>query len=634
MSKKPDSELNTDASQRLQEYHILDSTPEESFDELARLAAQICGVPYAFIAFQDKQRFWNKSRVGMQIPEFKASAPPLSRLQQSNTLSVINNAAELKDLAPGIPAMAFLAAAQLVASYPPDAARPINLGLLLVMDTKPHTVSSEQSSALQTIARQIVTHLELRKCRLEISKKQKDLEQALLHSESFYHSLVETIPQNIFRKDKQGRFTFANSRFCESVNRSASDIIGKTDFDLYAPELAAKYQQDDRRVLERKCAFKTIEEHKDKDGNVLFVQVIKSPLFSPNGDLVGVQGIFWDETDRYRAEEALSYERDLLRAMLDYLPDSVYFKDRNSRFITVSRSLAIRLGLSRPEDAVGKTDADFFGAEHAKVAYEDEQRIIRTGQPVVAKAEREALQDGRERWILTTKVPLRNNVGEIHGTFGVSKDITELKLAEMELAKARDSALESARLKSEFLANMSHEIRTPLNAVIGMTGLLLDTQLSEEQRDFAQTIRKSADGLLDIINDILDFSKIEAGKMPIEFIDFDVSEVVEGTTELLGESAIAKNIELASWIHPEVPRLLRGDPGRIRQVLTNLIGNAIKFTSEGEVVVDVTKARDTEKTVVLKFAVCSKLLSRRTAPPPAATVAPDLVWPFRASSFI
>ncbi|HEV8541445.1 MAG TPA: PAS domain-containing protein [Verrucomicrobiae bacterium] len=435
------------------------------------------------------------------------------------------------------------------------------------------------------------------------SKRLRELELALQRSEAFYHSLVETIPQNIFRKDAKGRFTFANSRFCDTVKRSLPEIMGKTDFDLFPPELAAKYQQDDRRVLESGIVFKTIEQHRDTGGNTLYVQVIKSPLRGEKGEIVGVQGIFWDETERYKAEEALAYERDLLRAMLDNIPDSIYFKDRQSRFLAVSRSLAARLGLQRPEEAIGKTDREFFGPAHAEQALRDEQNILRTGEPLIAKTEQEVWRDGRERWVLTTKVPLRNAQLEIIGTFGISKDITELKQAETELAEARDAALESARLKSEFLANMSHEIRTPLNAVIGMSGLLLDTSLSDDQRDFAETIRNSADALLNIINDILDFSKIEAGKMGIETIEFDLNEVVEGTTELLAESAILKEIELASWIHEDVPRHLRGDPGRIRQVLTNLLANAVKFTEQGEVVLDVTQAGGSENEALIKFSV-------------------------------
>jgi PAS domain S-box-containing protein len=417
-----------------------------------------------------------------------------------------------------------------------------------------------------------------------------------------------------------------------------------------------------------------------------------------------------------RTHASLAAERNLLHSLMTYAPDSIYFKDRSSRFLRINDALARRLGLADPAEAEGRTDFDYFTEEHARPAYEDEQEVMRTGEPVVGKEEKETWADGRVRWVSTTKVPLRDDAGAVVGSLGISRDITpakeaeavlraselrtrlilnnaydafvamssdglitewnrqaeitfgwgraealgrvladtiipaehraaharglahflatgegpllnrilevsaqrwdgrrfpaeltiapirdgeqyifaafvrdvtERKKADEELRRAMEAAESASRAKSEFLANMSHEIRTPMNGILGMTDLALDTDLTREQRDYLTMVKVSADSLLTVINDVLDFSKIEAKKLSLEAVEFSLRDSLGDTMKALALRAQQKGLELACHIPPDVPDALVGDPHRLRQVIVNLVGNAIKFTERGEVVVDV-----------------------------------------------
>ena len=304
-----------------------------------------------------------------------------------------------------------------------------------------------------------------------------------------------------------------------------------------------------------------------------------------------------------RAEETALLNFNLLNALMEHIPDNIYFKDRGSRFIRINRAAADWYGLDDPAAVVGKSDFDLFTADHAQPAYDDEQDIIRTGKPLLHKEEKETWPDGRETWVDTSKLPLRDHEGNIIGTFGISRDITDRKIAERSLRAAKEAAEQANRAKSDFVANMSHEIRTPMNAIIGMAELLLDTPLNRSQREYAATIIESGDVLLALLNDILDFSKIEAGKVELDAVPFELRESIGVTMKSLAVRAHRKELELAYHIAPEIPDVLIADFGRLRQVLVNLVGNAVKFTDEGEVVLRIDLQGETPAGLQLRFEV-------------------------------
>jgi len=288
-------------------------------------------------------------------------------------------------------------------------------------------------------------------------------------------------------------------------------------------------------------------------------------------------------SERTKAEEALSKERQVLRALIDNVPDFIYVKDNECRFVVANATLAHSMGGCPPDEVIGKTDFDFYPTDTAERYHQDDLQVLCTKEPLFNREELSFDSDGRQIWLLTTKVPLLDGSGNAAGLAGVGRDITHRKNLELEWRSAKDAAETANRAKSEFLANMSHEIRTPLNGIIGMTDLALDTEITPEQREYLETVKFSADSLLTVINDILDFSKVEAGKIELDSGDFQLRECLENTLKTLALRADEKGLELLCQISPDIPEALYGDASRLRQVVINLIGNAIKFTHRGEV---------------------------------------------------
>jgi PAS domain S-box-containing protein len=312
-------------------------------------------------------------------------------------------------------------------------------------------------------------------------------------------------------------------------------------------------------------------------------------------------GVARDITEQRRSEEGLRESEERFRIMADSCPTIIWVTDAEGRTRQANRICRELFGrtfeqadddqsrlLLHPDDH-SEYVAKFLLAVRERAPFRAEARVRRW--------------DGERRWIASHAEPRLSVSGDFLGHVGISPDITDRKRSEEALQRAKDAAEGANRSKSEFLANMSHEIRTPMNGIIGLTDLTLNTELSSEQREYLDGVKFSADSLLRIINDILDFSKIEAGKLEFQVVEFDLRETIEAVLEVFGIRAAAKSLKLSCDFAPDVPSRVFGDPGRLRQILINLTGNAIKFTERGEVVVRVERLPDTGDEAELHFSV-------------------------------
>lgn len=634
--------LPADEQARLQEldrYGILDTEPEDSFDDLTRLAAFVCEAPIALISLVDAGRQWFKSRHGLSITETSRDISFCTHAILEPELFVVPDALAddrfaTSPLVTSDPFIRFYAGAPLLS----PGGR--TLGMLCVLDRVPRRLKAGQLDALRVLARQVVGQLELRRCTTELRRAivERDVAERALHEEesillsihdgspmamgvvevlgrdirvlsantaaaqflgfpleqiqgalvsqigfspervelwlakyeesvrtgrpvrfdyaserskapkwfsatvtpiggnpeqpprfsyvveditdrklaeqelrdsrAFYSSLVENLPHKVFRKDVDGRFTFANSRFCAELGRPLEAIVGRTDFDFFPASCAAKYRQDDRKVLETGTPFESVEEHRalDKPGEVSYVLISKVPIRDGNDQIMGVQGVFLDVTAQRRAQEALRESEARFGAFMDNTPAVAFIKDDQGRYVYIN-ALFERLFRVKADQLTGKTDFDFLPADTAWQLYESDMAILAADRPGQL-LETVPTPDGRHHDWLVMKFPFRDVSGR-RMIGGVAVDITERKELERRLAEQLDLAHElNAQLESK--RQELAEVNTRLGQLVTtdeLTGLHNRRYVSGALREFLSFTRRQGLPLSVVMVDVDDFKR-------------------------------------------------------------------------------------------------------------------------------
>lgn len=418
--------------------------------------------------------------------------------------------------------------------------------------------------------------------------ERRNSEERLAASEQRFRLALSNPALTAFHQDRDLKYTWiCNPRGGFTPESS----IGQTDYDMFTKVEADNLQRLKSAVLRNGTASRQVV-RVTLDGESTAFDLIMEPSRDLDGTIDGVISVALDVTERERAEYALRESEERFRNLADSTPVMIWMAGSDAAGTWYNQSWLDFTGDTLNEQ-IGKTYINQLHNDDRLYVFNHYRKNFEARQPFRLEARMKRV-DGEYRWIMFDGVPRFTDTGTFEGFVGSGLDVTDLR-------NARESAEAATRARSEFLANMSHEIRTPMNGILGMTELALDTELSNLQREYLGHVKNSADALLSVINDILDFSKIEAGKLDIESIPFSLRDCVDHTLKILAQRAHAKGLELVGRIALDVPDHVVGDPGRLRQILVNLVGNAIKFTPSGEVVVGVERCSQESESDILEI---------------------------------
>ncbi len=464
---------------------------------------------------------------------------------------------------------------------------PLSVAVLLNGDTRMHFVSLFLIVVFAVMMTKLYerTHHNLRE-QIQTALRLRSSEEESARERSYLNAILASAPSAIATVGVEGRVLAVNPAFQRLFGYTALEAVGRELNELIVPP----GQEEEARALDHRLVGGRpliVElERRRRDGRSLPVRVSAARVQGVGQDVRLV--IYDDISDMKMAQLALKVAEEQYRHLVETSSDLVWKVDAEGRWTFLNAACQQVYG-HEAEDLLGRPLLEVFAPERMIADRAVFQRVL-AGEEFTDYETIHRAADGTARHLSFAARPVRDVGGAIVGAQGTARDVTERVAARETLEQARREAVRAAEAKSAFLANMSHEIRTPMNGVLGMLELLLDTSLTPEQRHSAELARGSAEALLTVINDILDFSKIEAGHLELEEIPFELAGLVDSAVRLLAPRASERSVELLYEIAPDVPRTVRGDPGRLRQVLTNLVSNSVKFTHHGEVVVSVSRA--------------------------------------------
>ncbi len=401
----------------------------------------------------------------------------------------------------------------------------------------------------------------------------------------FYDSILNALPDPVFVKDDSHHVILVNDAYCQMAALSPAEVLATNQVDPTPEDELVVFRAQDRLALNSDHPIENEEALTDSQGIRHLISTRKVAHSLPNGKKV-LLGTVRDITERRQVEVRLQHEQALMRRLLDAIPDLIFYKDLENTYAGCNRAFEALTGLAE-EEIIGRTTGEIF-PNTAKEHYDQHDYAVLHDKATLRVEQWVTYPGGRNALLDTLLTPFWAPTGQLLGLLGICRDITERNATEEALRAAKEAAESANRAKSAFLSTITHELRTPMNGVLGLSGLLLDTELTGEQLDLVHSIRASGNTLLTLINDILDFSKVEANKLELEIGSFELRPCIESALDLVAAQATAKDLTLAYLIDPSLPLCVEQDETRLRQILTNLLSNAVKFSDVGEIVVTVT----------------------------------------------